>query len=124
MVGIRKIETTTYLPAVMAGAVSAVAVSWSNLELEMEHAIRVLGKMPHRGARILVTGMNARTRMGCIEGLYQLRRSAKPGMADEIRKIKAEIENRVEGDRNKIVHAVWHRTKKDEYFIVRTSGTW
>ncbi len=124
MVGIRKIETTTYLTPEMAHAVASVATCWANLELEMEHVIRLLSKTPYRVTRVLVIGMNARTRLGCIEGLYQLRKSGNRTMLDEFKTIKEEIEKGAEGTRNKVVHGVWHRNKKGQYSLVRTSGTW
>ncbi len=68
--------------------------------------------------------MNARTRLGCIEGLIQLRGSVDQTLVGEFKKIQDDVEQRVEGDRNKVVHAVWHRAKKGNYFLVRTSGAW
>jgi hypothetical protein len=124
MAGIRKYQTTTELGAEIGAAVAAVAAVWSNLELELEHTIKMMGKMPHRTTRVLITGMNARTRLGCIEGLFQLRSPSNPALAREFHDLKEDIEQKAEGERNKVVHAVWHRSKKDEYFIVRTSGAW
>jgi hypothetical protein len=124
MVGIRKIETTTYLTADMGSAIADVAAAWSSLELELEHTIKQLGRMPHKTARVLVTGMNARTRLGCVEGLLQLRPATSGALVEEFTKIKTEIEQGAEGDRNKVVHGIWHRTPKDGYFLVRTSGAW
>jgi hypothetical protein len=124
MAGIRKILTTTYLRGDLATAVAAVAVAWSNLELELEHTIRDLAKIPHKTARVLVTGMNARTRLGCIEGLIQLKDSLAPALAQEFKKILMEVVEKVESERNKVVHAVWHRDAAGEYSLVRTSGVW
>ena len=87
MAGIRKILTGTYLTPDLAGAVASVAATWSHLELELEHTIRELTRMPHKVTRVLVTGMNARTRLGCVEGLAQLR-DIDDVLLDEFNKIQ------------------------------------
>ena len=119
----RIVTTSTYLTPDIGQAIGGVAAAWSALEYEMEVTIRQLAKTSMKVTRILVTGMNLRTRLGCIEGLMQLRK-ATAAQQKALKKFSDEITLKLEPDRNKVVQSLWHRDQAGAFHLIRTSGSW
>ena len=108
------------LPAWIATAIGKITAEWSDLEWKMEEVVRLLLGTDIERGRIAVNGMNMRNRVRVANNLVQSR-NLNPMISKEATNIGTEITERVEGERNMVVHAIWARVE-GEWYILRTSG--
>jgi hypothetical protein len=122
------VEYRTDIPNWLALEIGRIAVEWSRLEAHFEEVIRLLMPAEMYIGRIATTGMNIRTRVAVASNLVRghvLHGLLKQATHDEITSIGADVtdgKNRIDADRNKLVHGLWARVE-GRWELIRSSGT-
>jgi hypothetical protein len=112
------------LPRWLTSGIGQIAVEWSILERELGELIRLLMDVDVGKARIVTTGMNARTRLAVAKNYVQERvyhKSLDVKFFNDLADFSNKITNTLEPDRNMVVHGLWD-SRKGRWYVLRQSG--
>jgi hypothetical protein len=115
----------TDLPKWLTARIGQITVEWSVLERELEEAVRLLADVDIRYGRILTTGMTARTRLKTATNLIQdhvYRDKLKTEFLARFDQISKRITQKLEGERNLLVHGLWDRVQ-GQWYVLQNSGS-
>jgi hypothetical protein len=113
------------VPVWIVKYIGRIAVEWSDLEWQMEDMIRLLMGTLLRNGRISTTGMNMRSRVMVATNFVQAQvyhNELDPAFLTRTIKIGKSITEKLEGERNKVVHGLWGKYD-GQWCILRNSGT-
>ena len=108
------------VPSSLTAWVGRIMVEWSEFEWQLEEAIRLLLDSEIKPARIIVAGMNARSRLRAISNLVQ-----SHTLAPAIHKEAIDIGNRIEKvqpGRDIVAHGLWGRVN-GQWYVLTNSGS-
>ena len=116
----------TDVPRWLAAGIGQIAIEWSVLERELEELIRLLMDVEINVGRMSTTGMNARTRILVATNFTQshVRNNNLPcHFLTNFIKLGERITDKLEGERNKLVHGLWDRKRGTRrWHVLRTTG--
>jgi len=110
----------TDLPAPMAQCLGRITSNWATLEFFVGHAIGQLLGVSDKEARVIVTQMNLRPKLEILVLLARLRR-IKPDKTARLLRFIAQM-NRLHARRRELVHGVWVRDRKGNFYVVKHWG--
>jgi hypothetical protein len=109
------------IPSWLAIGIGQIASEWSDLEWQFEDAIRMLLQTDVKRGRIVTTGMNMRGRIACLISLMHAVQ-IDDHLIDSTITIGTCITERLEGERNKIIHGLWSKVGRDWNLLI-SAGT-
>jgi hypothetical protein len=114
----------TDIPTWLATEIGRIAAEWSELEWQFEETIRLLMPAEIKTGRIVTNGMNMRSRITTATNLtkaHVIDGNLTQDRHDEICSIGQEIREKIEGERNQVVHGLWGRIGSG-WYLLRNSG--
>jgi hypothetical protein len=115
----------TDLPRWLAASVGQIAVEWSVLERELHELLQLLMDIDLRKGRIATMGMNVRTQLAIAKNFIQEKvyhKDLDPKFFDEISTFASSITEKLESERNMIVHGLWAR-REGRWYVLRLTGS-